>query len=248
MTSVRPTGVIGSTSLSIMSTSVSVSDFTARGVNRRLTSRRWCKCTGSSLAIMFDSPGDSLSRYDESDEKTSAWRSTHWMSACLVMHQIPDRSSRWTGSLARAHVHASCGLRCQKARSKTSITGLVVAMRAILTDRTKRSHSRGQGVNRVDIGRPHEHDDAVDAELGEAIAFTTVAAAGRGDDELARIATGLLVRRTSDVDEWRGAGRVDAVAETPRELGHLRTEAADDDRYWRVGSQEPAHSPDRAGP
>ena len=55
-------GVTGSTSPSIMASNDADSARTALGVKPRFTSRRCFRCCGSSLAIMFDSVGVSLTR------------------------------------------------------------------------------------------------------------------------------------------------------------------------------------------
>jgi hypothetical protein len=76
------------------------------------------------------------------------------------MHQIPLRSSRWTGSLARAQLHASCGFRRQNSRSKMSMTGrsIVVVTALILPD--SHVHASDHRYSRLPYRRPRDYSPA----------------------------------------------------------------------------------------
>ena len=67
----------------------------------------------------------------------------------------------------------------------------------------------------------------------------------RGHDERRRIATRLSVGVARDLHEIakaRTAGHVHAVTRPTGELGHLRAEASDDHRRWRLRTQEPTRA------
>jgi hypothetical protein len=88
----------------------------------------------------------------------------------------------------------------------------------------------------------NHRDRAVNSEAGEALVG---GGAGCRHQERVRVAATARVSLAGDVDQpfqRRPGGSVDAVAEPARELGHLRAEAADDDRRARHWPQEPARA------
>ena len=112
-----------------------------------------------------------------------------------------------------------------------------VGSRSALERRVHLSHALG-------VGPAHEDDHARDAEVGQSL--MSPRSARHGHDELRGIAAGARMRLAGDLDQLAhmpAAGRVDAVAHSAGQFGHLRPEATDDDR-WRLRTESPSRRPE----
>ena len=229
-TSTCPRSATTASSSSIREVRNAVWSSTARGVKRRLTKRRWARCSGSSSAIVFDSSSAMFARYEPREENTSLRRSTSTTSAWRVTTQYP-LASLYTGASRRAHVKNSwtASRSTHQAGSRRLIGGASVAVmprtyshaagravRAQIVASRSAALSGGVLDRRVDVGGAHVVERLGDVLLGLQLRLSSASS---------RVLAPITLRGPFD-DEPPTPGRRHAERMKSRDLGDGRRGAA----------------------